>query len=184
MGLYEVARVKEDEAADEMAHVQVRSIVNQNHWHPFSDDSNMVGFVMVYSFLRQILIRESESSSGSEKLAELAEMVNCPMTHVFDPADSRTLALRWHSSAPYGNVRLSLIQLQHYFIIFFRHLGIPFGHQSQPRKTSRVYSPFLKERRRSYRTVSYRKSITNISKHIVIPSSTARVSAYKLENPP
>lgn len=58
-------------------------------------------------------------------------MVKCPMTHVFDPAlhskDRITVALRCHEEAPYGNVRLSLLQLLNYFILFFRHLGFLFG---------------------------------------------------------
>lgn len=41
--------------------------------------------------------------------------------------DRITVALRCHEEAPYGNVRLSLLQLRHYFIIFFRHLGFLLG---------------------------------------------------------
>ena len=41
--------------------------------------------------------------------------------------DRITVALRCHEEALYGNVRLSLLQLLNYFIIFFRHLGFLFG---------------------------------------------------------
>lgn len=41
--------------------------------------------------------------------------------------DRITVALRCHAWGPYGNVRLSLLQLLNYFIIFFRHLGFLFG---------------------------------------------------------
>lgn len=41
--------------------------------------------------------------------------------------DRITVALRCHEQAPYGNVRLSLLQLLNYFIIFFRHLGFLLG---------------------------------------------------------